>query len=112
MARCDQMARSDPQLNVRIPEELKAALDRVARENGRSTTAEIIARLQASFEGGQEMPSAIRQEMEDLTNALRAERTETQILLDTMRSLMKEPKFVVLSKGASVKPTRPTKKRS
>jgi len=43
------MARTDPQLNIRIPAELKAALDAVAAENKKSTTAEIVSRLQASF---------------------------------------------------------------
>lgn len=43
------MARNDPQVNIRLPFELKAALDEEARKNGRSTTAEIVDRLQASF---------------------------------------------------------------
>lgn len=41
------MARNDPQVNIRLPEELKEALDRGARESGRSLTAEIVHRLQA-----------------------------------------------------------------
>lgn len=44
------MARTDPQLNIRIPSALKDALDQVADKNNRSTTAEIIRRLQSSFE--------------------------------------------------------------
>ncbi len=44
------MARSDPQINLRIPADLKAALDRAATENKRSLTAEVVARLQESME--------------------------------------------------------------
>lgn len=43
------MARSDPQINFRIPQELKDALDAASAENRRSLTAEVVARLQASF---------------------------------------------------------------
>ncbi len=44
------MARSDPQINFRIPQELKDALDSASAENRRSLTAEVVARLQASFQ--------------------------------------------------------------
>lgn len=39
------MAREDPQLKLRLPEELKVKLADAARENGRSVNAEIVARL-------------------------------------------------------------------
>jgi len=45
------MARTDPQVNLRIPADLKAALDVAANDSGRSLTAEIVSRLQQSFEG-------------------------------------------------------------
>ncbi|TBU86777.1 Arc family DNA-binding protein [Phytopseudomonas dryadis] len=48
------MSRSDPQVNFRMPAELKAKLEEAAARNKRSTTAEIVARLEASF---QETPS-------------------------------------------------------
>lgn len=44
------MARTEPQVNIRIPAELKNLLETMASENGRSLTAEIVARLQQSFE--------------------------------------------------------------
>lgn len=44
-----RMARTEPQINIRIPAELKAALDREAEASRRSLTAEIVARLQASL---------------------------------------------------------------
>jgi len=46
------MARSDPQVNLRLPAELKNSIDQAARVAGRSTNAEVVARLQGSFEGG------------------------------------------------------------
>lgn len=44
------MARNDPQVNFRIPIELKEKLDNSARENGRTITAELILRLEMTFE--------------------------------------------------------------
>lgn len=45
-----RMARTDPQFNLRIPLELKEKVESAAKSSGRSATAEIIARLEASFE--------------------------------------------------------------
>lgn len=42
------MARTDPQINLRIPAELKAKIEEFAKKSGRSTTAEIIKRLEDS----------------------------------------------------------------
>ncbi|EHU7138853.1 Arc family DNA-binding protein [Salmonella enterica] len=42
--------RDDPQLRVRIPEDLKAELEVCARENKRTLTAEIVDRLSATLE--------------------------------------------------------------
>ncbi|MGF6781119.1 Arc family DNA-binding protein [Paraburkholderia sp. GAS334] len=46
------MARDEPQINLRMPADLKARLERAASDNRRSTTAEIMARLEESFTGG------------------------------------------------------------
>lgn len=43
------MSRSDPQVNFRIPVELKARLEAAAEQNKRSITAELIARLAETF---------------------------------------------------------------
>lgn len=43
------MARTDPQLNLRLPAELKDMLDEAAVKNKRSVTAETVDRLQTSF---------------------------------------------------------------
>ncbi|AXD45786.1 Arc family DNA-binding protein [Salmonella enterica] len=42
--------RDDPQLRVRIPEDLKAKLEQCARENKRTLTAEIVDRLMVTLE--------------------------------------------------------------
>ncbi|EON4226460.1 Arc family DNA-binding protein [Escherichia coli] len=42
--------REDPQLRVRIPQDLKDALEKSARENDRTLTAEITRRLRESLE--------------------------------------------------------------
>lgn len=44
------MARTDPQVNFRIPSELKDKLDNAAKENGRTLTAELILRLEMTFD--------------------------------------------------------------
>lgn len=43
------MARSDPQMNFRIPVELKEQLELAAKDNNRSLTAELINRLDESL---------------------------------------------------------------
>lgn len=44
------MSREDPQLKVRLTSELKDKIEAAAAEEGRSMNAEIVARLQQSFE--------------------------------------------------------------
>ncbi|WP_295460512.1 Arc family DNA-binding protein [uncultured Pseudomonas sp.] len=43
------MHRTDPQFKLRLPQELKDRLDEIATQNRRSTTAEIVARLEESL---------------------------------------------------------------
>lgn len=43
------MARHDPQVNFRIPAELKEQLELAAKDNNRSLTAELINRLDESL---------------------------------------------------------------
>lgn len=44
------MARNDPQVNFRIPADLKDKLQQSADENSRSITAELVLRLENSFQ--------------------------------------------------------------
>lgn len=43
------MARNDPQMNLRVPMELKENIEKAALENGRTITAESVYRLEQSF---------------------------------------------------------------
>lgn len=43
------MARTDPQVNFRLPQELKDRLEQSAKENGRSVTSELVIRLEQSY---------------------------------------------------------------
>jgi hypothetical protein len=43
------MARQDPQVNIRLPADLRGRLDIATKESGNSLTAEIAARLDRSF---------------------------------------------------------------
>lgn len=43
------MSRTDPQLKVRLPLEMKEQLEAAAKENHRSMNAEIVARLEESL---------------------------------------------------------------
>lgn len=44
------MARNDPTIYMRIPQELKDRLDQAAATNRKSLTAEVVSRLEASFQ--------------------------------------------------------------
>lgn len=48
----DLMSSEDPQIKIRLAPELKAAVEASAAQNERSLTAEITARLRASFDLG------------------------------------------------------------
>lgn len=43
------MARTDPQFNLRVPQELKQQVEDAAKESGRSINAEAVHRLEESF---------------------------------------------------------------
>lgn len=49
--------RDDPQLRVRIPQDLKDALDKIALKNDRTLTAEITRRLRDSLESEGVIPT-------------------------------------------------------
>jgi hypothetical protein len=71
------MARNDPQVNLRLPAELKERIDAAAVGSNRSMNAEVVARLQASFETtssgseqlAEQMHSIIRNGMTELWQA-------------------------------------------
>ena len=43
------MARNDPQMNLRVPMELKEKIEKAALNNGRTITSEAVYRLEESF---------------------------------------------------------------
>ena len=62
------MARNDPQINLRIPAELKERVEAAAAANKRSMNAEIAERLEASLRHDEEIklpsdPNAFREAM-------------------------------------------------
>ncbi|WP_033134614.1 Arc family DNA-binding protein [Acinetobacter sp. MN12] len=66
------MARNDPQVNFRIPSELKAKLDAAAQENGRTLTAELILRLEMTFDQDDNLKDVMERldKIEDLLSDL------------------------------------------
>lgn len=46
------MSRADPQMKLRLLPELKQRIEAAAKDAGRSMNAEILARLETSFDGG------------------------------------------------------------
>lgn len=84
------MARNDPQINIRIPEELKAQLDKFAKENRRSLTAEIVARLEQSVGTGNtdiafhELAHGIMKDAHTLYEQLKM--TQDQLMIERARA--------------------------
>lgn len=66
------MARTDPQVNFRIPAELKDKLDQAAKENGRTLTTELILRLETTFQDNDQSNSLINRisNLEDIVAKL------------------------------------------
>lgn len=64
------MARTDPQVNFRIPAELKDKLDDAAKENGRTLTAELILRLEMTFDQDDQVQDLLSR-VEDLEDKIK-----------------------------------------
>lgn len=63
------MARDDPQVNVRLPVGMREKITALAKENNRSANAEIVARLQGSFDmpaNGVELDQYTRKDIEEV----------------------------------------------
>lgn len=87
------MSRTDPQFNLRIPETLRDQVMVAAKENGRSATAEILARLELSFIG--EAPQ------EDLIPASRA-KAMASIARQSVPSVIKKRVLEGVNKSVSM----------
>lgn len=64
------MSRTDPQVNFRLPAELKEQLEESARKNMRSVTAEIVSRLEQSYKPSLSAEDAAKH-FEEITTVLR-----------------------------------------
>ncbi|HIQ36211.1 MAG TPA: Arc family DNA-binding protein [Acinetobacter venetianus] len=64
------MSRADPQINIRVPIELKKEIEHAAIENSRSLNAEVVHRLQESLKGEKVSTSDLSTEqlMEELSS--------------------------------------------
>ena len=82
------MARTDPQVNFRIPAELKDKLDNAAKENGRTLTAELILRLEMTFEQDNQIKDMLDriEWLENTVDALRYEQNEFRLEMDRIHS--------------------------
>ncbi|MCC4607153.1 Arc family DNA-binding protein [Xanthomonas campestris] len=81
------MARNDPQVNIRLPAGLKAELDKAAEKAGRSLTAEIVQRLEESF---QAKPLTVQSLMPVVSAAYRSALETQRALRDQLRELTEE----------------------
>lgn len=75
---------TDPQYKLRMPPELRDKLKDAAKENHRTMNAEIVARLQESFEGTSATGSG--SELQELQRKLDA---QDEVLTEAMRMLRK-----------------------
>lgn len=61
-----RMSREDPQMKIRLPIELKESVESAAKSAGRTMNAEIVARLQSSFnEAGMQFSRAVSSDDSD-----------------------------------------------
>jgi hypothetical protein len=58
------MARDDLHFRLRIPEALKARIEESAAQNNRSMTAEIVSRLERSYEFAEELEGGLADAVE------------------------------------------------
>lgn len=67
----DSVPKQLPPYGLRIPPEMKERLQKSAKNNNRSMQAEIIARLESSFEAGPDDIKALKELVEALTADMR-----------------------------------------
>jgi hypothetical protein len=79
------MSRTDLQVNFRMPAELKAELERAAKESGRSLTAEVVARLDLSLLADGKSPEALFTADEAKTYASVARKSIPAIVRERIR---------------------------
>ncbi len=98
------MARGDPQINMRIPAKLKELLEEAAWFNRRSVTAEVVDRLERSFDLHQGKPRATEEPTAYSLPASDAKKVR-RLLLEALNEIAPE------SEAQPRKPRRATKKK-
>ena len=85
------MARTDPQVNFRIPAELKDKLDNAAKENGRTLTAELILRLEMTIEQDDQVSELLERinKLENDIHGLSEDNRELSYRVDRIESGMR-----------------------
>lgn len=63
------MARQDDQFKLRLPDGLRNEIKDAAKANGRSMNAEIVVRLEASFEADRELAPILAAAVDDYIKA-------------------------------------------
>ncbi|KJU80978.1 hypothetical protein N619_01015 [Ectopseudomonas oleovorans] len=93
------MSRSDPQVNFRMPADLKDRLEEAARNNRRSTTAEIVARLEDSFgrEGIADAPARAYGDAAGTSFARPLAIGDAESLLDAARTAFRKEQIALLT---------------
>lgn len=90
------MSRSDPQVNFRMPAELKAKLEEAAARNKRSTTAEIVARLEASVDA-EVTPASSPRGVANTSFARPLALSNAESLMDAALSAFREEQITLLT---------------
>lgn len=87
------MGREDPQLKLRLSEEMKDKVTAAAKANGRSANAEIVARLEQTFDGGTNLTDKQLRALQGLAEsyALRQAKFKIDVshAIGTMREVVK-----------------------
>lgn len=89
------MARNDPQMNLRVPMELKERIEKAALDNGRTITAEAVYRLEQSFDSPMVfdpqnvnlITTIVAQSMQTLISELRSEGVENDKLAKAVNNV-------------------------
>lgn len=93
------MGREDPQLKLRLTEEMKARVTESAKANGRSVNAEIVAMIEAAQDGGAGEASRLKVLFEEERTA----NTRALKLIDQQMDMLHSYRGIVAKAGAEVK---------
>lgn len=93
------MARTDPQVNFRMPQALRDELEQASKLSNRTLSAEIVARLQQSFEPTIRQhqssvsladPEALQQQLDTALKSLRLHENAMLVMHGLLRAVLRE----------------------